>query len=93
MSLEVTDNPQQRRYEIHEDGVLAGFAEYRERPDLLVFPHTVIDPAFEGRGLGSALIGGALDDVRAKGLGVRPLCSFVRAYIDRNPEYQDMLRD
>jgi predicted GNAT family acetyltransferase len=53
--------------------------------------HTEIEPAFEGEGFGSALVSGALDDVRARGKRVRPLCPFVAAYVKRHPEYADLV--
>lgn len=53
--------------------------------------HTDVDPAFEGRGLGSRLIGGALADIRARGLLFVPLCPFVAAYVRRHPEYADLV--
>ena len=97
MDTTVTDNPAEHRFEVRVDGRLAGFAEYRAKrhgdgPDLLVFTHTEIDEAFEGRGLGSALVRTALDTVRDRGLAVRPDCPFVRAYIARHPDaYLDLV--
>jgi predicted GNAT family acetyltransferase len=43
--------------------------------------------------VGSRLVRGALDDVRAGGRRIRPLCPFVRAYVDRHPEYADLVED
>src|SRR5439155_23952305 len=48
-------------------------------------------PAFEGRGLGTRLIAGALDDIRARGLELIPTCPFVRAYLRRHPEQRDLV--
>lgn len=87
----VRDNPDEQRYEIHVDGRLGGFAQYRVRPGLLAFIHTEIDEAFEGQGLGSTLVQQALDDARAKGVAVLPFCPFVNAYIHRHPEYTDLV--
>ena len=88
----VLDVPEWSRFEIHVDGRLAGFAQYRTKPGLIVFTHTQIDDAYEGRGLGSALIRAALDAARIRGVGVRPDCPFVRAYIARHPdEYLDLV--
>lgn len=87
----VTDHPERERYEIHVDGELAGFAEYRGRTDTRSFTHTEIDERFEGRGLGGELVRQALDDVRAKGLQVIPICPFVKAYLARHPEYLDLV--
>lgn len=87
----VSDNPALRRYELHVAGQLAGFAEYRSVRGRLIFTHTEIDPAFEGRGLGGRLAKGTLDDVRARGLVLTPLCPFIAAYIRRHPEYADLV--
>ncbi len=88
----VKDNASEDRYEASVDsGVVAGFSEYRLRNQLVVFTHTEVDDAFEGQGIGSSLVRGALDDVRERGLRVRPDCPFVRSYIERHEEYQDLL--
>ncbi|GAA3951643.1 GNAT family N-acetyltransferase [Actinomadura viridis] len=91
MSKEISDNPGASRYEVRVDGSLAGFAEYRTRPGKIVFTHTEVDGAYEGQGVGSALARGALDDVRAKGLAVVPLCPFIKGWIDKHPDYQDLV--
>ncbi len=87
----VENNPANSRYEISVDGVLAGFTEYYEDGDVLVFPHTQIFEAFGGQGLAAILITAALDDVRAKGRLIRPLCPFVAAFIAKHPDYQDLV--
>ena len=73
------------------DGELAGFALYVRRGGRVYFVHTEIDPGHEGEGLGSALAKGALDAERALGEPVVPLCPFIRGYIDRHPEYADLV--
>jgi len=87
----VVDNPEQLRYELWEGATLAGFIAYRVEPGTVVLVHTEIDPAFEGRGLGSQLVAGALDDLRARALTVVPLCPFVAAYIREHPGYADLV--
>ncbi|MEU6410179.1 GNAT family N-acetyltransferase [Microbispora sp. NPDC046933] len=89
----VIDNAAASRYEILLDGAVAGFAQYRLRGGSMVFPHTEIRDEFEGRGLGSMLVGRALDGARAAGLRVVPLCSFVAWYIQKHPEYRDLVDD
>jgi predicted GNAT family acetyltransferase len=83
----VVHEPVRRRFEIFVGDTRAGFAVYRDEPGRRVFTHTEVDPAFEGRGLGSRLAAFALDETRAQGLSVVPLCSFIAAYIARHPEY------
>jgi uncharacterized protein len=87
----VTDRPEQLRYEIEVAGEVAGFLLYRREPGVLELVHTDVDPRSEGKGVGAALVQGALDDVRARGLKVRPFCPFVRAYLRRHPEYEDLV--
>lgn len=93
MALQVVDVPENNRWEAHDGEELAGAAVYRLRPGRIVFTHTVVDPAFEGRGVGSALVRTALDDARAKGLSVVPLCPFFRGWIDHHPDYADLVAD
>lgn len=86
--VEVTRNTDRSRWEARLDGELAGFAEFQLTDELYVFTHTEVDPAFEGRGIGSALIRTALDEVRSEqGRKVLPICPFVKVWIDRHPDY------
>jgi len=91
--IRIADNPAERRYEAHVGDRLAGFAEYRAMPGRIVFIHTEVLPEFEGRGVGSRLAAGALDDVRARGLGMTPKCPFIAAYVRRHPQYADLVRE
>ena len=88
----VVRNDGRSRYELLIDGEVAGFADYRPgRDGVIVFPHTVIDPDRRGQGLGAVLVRGALDDVRARGETVEPLCWYVARFIDENPDYRPLL--
>ena len=89
--MTVADRPNELRYEIEVDGEVAGFLMYRLEPGVIELVHTDVAPKWEGKGVGGALVKGALDDVRARGLKMRPFCPFVRAYIKRHPEYQDLV--
>ncbi len=93
MELTITDVPEAGRYEARAGDRVLGQANYQRRGDQVVFTHTEVDPDAEGDGVGSSLVRGALDDVRAHGLRAVPRCSFVRAWIDRHPEYADLLAE
>ena len=91
MSVEVRDNPEQRGFGAYDDRELGGDPGCRLRPGAIVFTHTEV--LREGHGVGSALARSALDAVRADGeLEVVPLCPFIRAWIDKHPDYQDLVR-
>lgn len=88
----VTDNPTDGRFEARVDGELVGIADYELTAHAIVFTHTEVSPALEGHGIGSTLIRHALDQVRADGdRRVVPRCPFVRAWIDRHPNYEDLV--
>lgn len=90
MTIEVVDVPEQGRYEARRDGELLGFAAYQRTAELTVFTHTEIDRAYEGQGVGSALVRGALDHVRELGLKVLAVCPFVEGYMRRHADYADL---
>lgn len=87
----VVDVPERSRFEVLVDGEIAGFTEYRRRPGLIAFIHTLIDPRFEGQGLGSQLVRTALSEARSDRLSVLPFCPFVRSYIAGHTEYLDLV--
>ncbi len=88
--LTVRDNPAAHRYEADVDGELA-VAYYRLAGSTITFTHTEVPERLEGRGIGGALASFVLDDARARGLKVIPRCPFIKAYIDRHPEYQSLV--
>ena len=88
---DVTNNEKAGRFEVELDGDTA-FAEYElKRDGSIVFPHTVVPDAFEGRGIGSALVKAGLAYAREKKLKVIPLCSFFAGYIARHEEHQELV--
>ena len=88
----VTHDTTAERYLITVDGRDAGYADYIQGNGVRDFHHTVIDPEFRGQGLSKLLIQAALDDTRAAGDKVRPLCSAVAGFIEKHPEYQDLVQ-
>jgi predicted GNAT family acetyltransferase len=83
-----------RRYELVIDDVVAGVATFHPDGDhTIVLPHTEIDPARRGQGLGALMVRCVLDDLTSRGASVRPDCSFVAEFIDGHPEYRHLLAD
>jgi predicted GNAT family acetyltransferase len=91
MSVTVADHPERMRYELLDGDELAAFTQYRLRGGVVEFVHTETLPGFEGRGLAAQLVRGALDDVRRRARSVRPLCPYVRSFLQRHREYQDLV--
>lgn len=89
--MEIVDNTTENRFEILLDGKVAGFADYRLLPTKVVFTHTEVLPAYEGQGLAGKLVGQALQMSADTGLRVVPLCPYVAEYIERHPEFKDLV--
>jgi uncharacterized protein len=85
----IRDNTADHRFELDLDGGMA-LMYYRLEPGVITLMHTEVPPAFGGQGVGSTLVRGVLDIVRARGLKVVARCPFVAAYIGRHPEYNDL---
>ncbi len=83
--------PGAQRFEARIGGRLAGFTEYRAIRGRLILFHTEVDPAFEGRGVGTRLAAGVLDEIRARNLKVTVKCPFITAFLERHPEYLDLV--
>ena len=91
MTNQVTHNEAEQRYEIHVDGILAGYAQAIEDGDVVTFPHTVVLEQFEGQGLASELVTGALDDIRVQGKKIVATCAYVARFVSKHPDYADLV--
>ena len=91
MTDTVRDNPDRNRFELATAAGTA-FANYRRDDLTVMIMHTEVPRALEGRGVGSQLVAGTLDLIRAEGRKVVPMCSFVRYFINTHPDYADLVR-
>jgi len=90
MPATVRDNPARHRYELETEGHVA-FAEYRLAPGVITFVHTEVPKQLGGKGVGSALARGALEDVRRRGFKVVVECPFIKGFIAKHAEFSDLL--
>jgi predicted GNAT family acetyltransferase len=90
--MEITDVPEKGRFEARDEtGVLAGVLTYQVTGPIVVYTHTEVDAAFEGRGVGAELARTAMEDARSKGRTVVPMCPFVSGWLDKHPEYESLV--
>ncbi len=87
---DVVNNKAEQRYELMAEGHLAA-TYYTLAGGVITFVHTEVPPELGGKGVGSRLVKGALDQVRGDGLKVIAQCPFVKGYIDKHAEYADLL--
>jgi uncharacterized protein len=90
---EVLFNASAEQYEIRVGDEMAGFtvAKSTDDPNVILFPHTEINETFEGQGLASKLVQGAFDDIRERGLRIKPTCPYILGWLPKHPEYQDLV--
>jgi predicted GNAT family acetyltransferase len=88
---DVINDKAHHRYELAVDGHIAA-TYYQIADGVITFVHTEVPPELGGRGIGSRLIQGALDQVRADGLKVIAQCPFVKGWIEKHRDYADLLK-
>lgn len=86
----VTHNESGHRFEATVDGLLCR-CDYRMHGDTMMLVHTEVPPQLEGRGIASELVRAAFEFARERGWDVLPVCSYVRTWARRHPEYESML--
>jgi uncharacterized protein len=87
----VIHNPRTGRFEFQKDGHVA-VLEYHMSDGKIVFTHTGVPEALGGQGIGSLLARAGLDYARSQSFTVVPLCSFIAGYIQKNPEYKNLIK-
>lgn len=87
----IVHDQEQSRFVIYVDDQEAGFAEYSQEGNVRDFNHTVVDPAFRGQGLSKPLISEALLEAKEAGLKIKASCSAVAAFVEKNPDFKELL--
>lgn len=90
MEYNIRHNEPESRFETEVEGKLA-LVDYRRRDNIFIVTHTEVPKELEGRGIAAALTKTLLDYIRDNGLRVRPVCSYTKLYIQRHPEYNDIV--
>jgi uncharacterized protein len=87
----VIHNAAAAQFELDVEGQTALIAYRKRGDDVYVLYHTEVPPEFEGRGIGSRLVKGALEQIKTDGKRIVPTCSFIVAYLRRHPEYEALI--
>ncbi len=91
MTVSVRDDEAGSFYEANVDGTQAGLLVYEVRGSRVALMHTVVDTAFQGRGVASVLVREALDDLRRKGKTITVYCPYVVTFLQKHPDYVDLV--
>lgn len=91
MGVDITDNTQRRRFELHVDGELAALVTYGRNSRQLALVHTETEPGFEGQGYAGQVVAHAIDEARERGLELLPFCPFVQHYLRKHPDLIDLV--
>ena len=91
MDTEFVDAPDHHRYELRSGDALIGIVAYRLVDGVITLVHTEVRDEFEGQGHAATLARGALDDARSRGLRVVPSCPYIASYVEKHPDYADLV--
>jgi predicted GNAT family acetyltransferase len=91
MNSDIRHNENESRFETTVDGSVA-FVEYDLEPGSIVFTHTVVPDEISGRGIANQLASHVLNYAREQKLAVVPQCAFIASWIERHPEYRELVR-
>ncbi|WP_117215431.1 GNAT family N-acetyltransferase [Allorhizocola rhizosphaerae] len=92
MGIDVRDAPELERFEARDDdGQPAGFVTYQVTGSVIVYTHTEVKQAFQGQGVGSALARAVMEDAKARGRTVVPMCPYLVKWLDKHPEYEPII--
>jgi predicted GNAT family acetyltransferase len=91
VDIEFVDAPKRHRYELRSGADVVGILSYHLTGDVLRLIHTEVPPEHGGHGYAATLTRGALDDARSRDLTIRPDCPYVASYIEKHPEYADLV--
>ena len=89
--LSIIHNLETKRFEVKKNGHLA-VLEYQLFDDTIIFTEARVPEVLGGQGIGSRLAVAGLHYARSQSLAVVPLCSFVARYVQKHPEYQDLVK-
>lgn len=92
MEYKIVHNEGANRFETEVEGMVS-VVDYRRRGNLFIVTHTGVPSQLEGRGIAGAITKALLDYIRENNLKVRPLCPYTKAYINRHPEYNDIVEE
>lgn len=90
MSIEISHSPAEHRFEVLVDGVSC-ILDYTLSHNVMTITHTVVPPAVGGRGIAAELVRTAMETARAQQWKVIPACSYSAVWVQRHPDYADVL--
>lgn len=85
--IRVEHDATRSQFTAYDGDAEVGHIRYVTSGETLDLVHTEVDPAARRRGIGKALVRGALDQLRSKGQSMRPTCPFIKSFVEQHPEY------
>lgn len=91
MKYQVINNEARNRFEVELNGEYA-FIDYKmQAEDVIALNHTEVPESMEGQGIASVLAEHVFEYIKANHMKVKPYCSFIKVYLQRHPEYNELL--
>lgn len=93
MEYEIKHNKNENRFEALSNQEIIGVVNYYNDENVVIVTHTGVEPKYEGQGIAGALTKEVLTYIAKNDLKITPLCSYTKTYIDRHPEYQNLINE
>lgn len=92
MNIQREEHKNKGAFFIEQDGEWVAEMTYRrEGARKLVIDHTEVDEPLRGKGVGEELVEEAVKYARENNLLLKPVCPFVKAILEKDEEYEDVL--
>lgn len=91
MDIQRQEDESKGRYHVIVDGHTAEMTYSRAGETMIIIDHTSVPDGLRGKGVGVALVQRGVEDARAEGKKILPLCPYAKAQIEKHPEWQDVL--
>lgn len=93
-AVRIEDNQAHCRFDLFVGEELVGILGYRDAEgDAVAFMHTVVKEEFGDRGWAAVLVRASLNTARDRSWRIVPICTYVRGYLAKNPEFLDLVAE
>ncbi|MBF9254455.1 N-acetyltransferase [Pontibacter sp. 172403-2] len=93
MEANIKHDAEDLRFYAELDGEEAELTYTYTEDDVLDMDHTFVPPSQRGKGIADQLVKAGLEFAKSQDFKIVASCPVVEAYVQRHPEYQDLVKE